>query len=389
MTLGSMRAYGTRPDYLLSYEAFWGNDSHLVNYLGGVPYLVLDKGDRPKTKVDVVSSTCPCAGLSMMSHGYGDHNPNNQWMPRVAQYVLSELRPKVYWGENAPGFAGKIGTNVRESLRKIGLDNGYSMSVYSTQSLFHGVPQVRRRSFYFFWQGDKVPLFEYFRDPRPTIEGLIAGVKSNSQREPINKNVPSQDPYYRFILEKIHGGMTHREFSAGLDPMRARGNDAFSYIEKCGVNYREVADWLQANGFERQASSTLRKADKIEAGGSIMRRGTIVPKDYIGAFVGHYPVMLTHPVEDRYIDYREAMTIMGLPNDFELLNPSQKNANHICQNVPVDTAMDMANEVRASLEGKRTWIDSRYVHQSNHAQEYEIMDRESKDTLEEMFGAGN
>jgi hypothetical protein len=95
-----------------------------------------------------------------------------------------------------------------------------------------------------------------------------------------------------------------------------------------------------------------------------MRRGTVVPKDYIGAFVGHYPVCLTHPVEDRYITWREAMTIMGLPDNFELLDP-ENTTNHICQNVPVQTATDMATEVLGYLNDEREMLDSTYTFQYN------------------------
>ena len=104
-----------------------------------------------------------------------------------------------------------------------------------------------------------------------------------------------------------------------------------------------------------------------------MGRGVIVPKDRIGAFVGHYPVMLTHPVEDRFITYREAMSIMGLPENFELVDAGKKNANHICQNVPVQTATDMATEVREALLGNREMVDTDYVIQYNskRASEYE------------------
>src|SRR5438309_2134742 len=116
-TIASERAIGTRPEYMLSYEAFWPNDRHIVNYYNNdVPYHVLDKGDRPKSKVDIVASVCPCAGLSQLSQGYGDHNTANDWMPIAAKYVMGELKPAVYWGENAPGLAGKIGQNVRANL---------------------------------------------------------------------------------------------------------------------------------------------------------------------------------------------------------------------------------------------------------------------------------
>jgi len=96
-----------------------------------------------------------------------------------------------------------------------------------------------------------------------------------------------------------------------------------------------------------------------------MRRGVIIPKDYIGAFVGQYTTMLTHPDEDRFITYREAMSIMGLPENFELVNANQTNANHICQNVPVQAAADMAAEVVEYLKGNRLMIDTDYILQYN------------------------
>jgi site-specific DNA-cytosine methylase len=383
-TIGSARAFGAPPIHFMSYEAFAGNDSHILNYYENkIPYYVLDKGQAPTARADVVASVCPCAGLSMMSHGYGDDNENNKWMEITAQYILGEYKPRVFWGENAPGFAGKIGKNVREKLKKIGQDNGYTMTVYRTKSLLHGVPQIRERSFYFFWKDTKTPLLNYYNRPYTPIEDVIRNVKSNFQQEVINPKKPSENPYYRYILEEIHGGRTHVEHSHTIDPSSARGNDAFGYIEKMGHNYEQVAEWMQKNGHPEEVEKCKRKHAKLAAGGSIMRRGVIVPKDRIGAFVGHYPVMLTHPDIDRFITYREAMTIMGLPEDFELVNASPNNANHICQNVPVQTATDMATEVLGYLNGERQLVDTNYILQYNGTQTAEYTTAST--TLENFF----
>jgi len=249
--------------------------------------------------------------------------------------------------------------------------------------LLHGVPQIRERSFYFFWKGTQTPLLHYFNRPYTPIEEVIRNVKSNFQHEPINKKKPSENPYYKYILEAIHGGRTHVQHSHEIDPSSARGNDSFSYIEKSGHNYKQVAEWMEANGFSEEVEKCLYKYNKLEEGGSIMRRGVIVPKDRIGAFVGHYPIMLTHPDEDRFITYREAMTIMGLPENFELVNASPKNANHICQNVPVQTATDMATEVLAVLNGQRKMVDTDYILQYNGTQTEEFTAAEN--TLESFF----
>jgi hypothetical protein len=77
------------------------------------------------------------------------------------------------------------------------------------------------------------------------------------------------------------------------------------------------------------------------------------------------------------------MSIMGLPEDFELVDASPRNANHICQNVPVQTAQDMATEVLATLRGQRNWVDTDYILQYNTTQKLEY--DEQKNTLEEFF----
>lgn len=369
-TIASQNVFGSRPDYILSYTPFYANDSHLLNYYDNeVPYHVLDAGGKPSHKVDVVSSVCPCAGLSMLSHGYGDDNENNKWMIETTKYVLGEMKPKVLWGENAPGFAQKLGKNVRTQMLEIADDLGYSMSVYRTKSLLHGMAQVRERSFYFFWEGDKVPVFDYINKPRVTIEDTIKSVSHvNSLQEPINKKIPSEDPYYRYILEELRGGITHAEHAASIEVSSARGVCVYAYIERSGVDYLTLSKWMEKNNYPKEVEKCIYRYNKLKAGGSIMRRGIIVPKDYIGAFVGHYPVALTHPVEDRFITTREALAIMGMPNDFELLDP-KKNTNHICQNVPVKTAEDMANEVKESLLGNRQWVPAKYLMQNNNALE--------------------
>ena len=95
-----------------------------------------------------------------------------------------------------------------------------------------------------------------------------------------------------------------------------------------------------------------------------MRRTSEIPADYIGAFVGHMPISITHPDEDRYLTYRECMEIMKMPRDFIMLNP-KKNLNHLCQNVPVTTAMDMAYNVKRFLYGRSEMIYDDFVIQCN------------------------
>jgi hypothetical protein len=92
--IASQKVLGTRPEYILTYSAFKENEKHLLNYWDNeVPYHVLDEIDHPfhLPKVDIMSSVCPCAGLSQFSMHFGEDNPNNQWMTKTAHYVLEEV----------------------------------------------------------------------------------------------------------------------------------------------------------------------------------------------------------------------------------------------------------------------------------------------------------
>lgn len=402
MPLASEAAYGVPASDIFTYSAFEANESHLRNYLKGqgkdIPYHVLDQQwNNPGRKYDVIESTCPCAGLSLYSTAYGSDNPTNRFLKDTTKFVLSELKPTVYWGENAPALAGSIGKGVRDFMMEEGRKNGYVFSIYRTKSLLHGVPQVRERSFFFFWKGDRIPILGYYNTPYIRIEDLILSAKGNTQREPINDGKPTENPYYEYILDKIHGGLDHRTFAANIGTSTIKDNDVLSYIESKGVTYDKVGQWMteqadQLRGsdvfpqrlklLDREAARCERMYDKITVQGkNIMRRQTIIPRDRMGAFVGHYPNMLAHPVEDRYVDLREAMTIMGLPQDYELLNP-KKSVNHICQNVPFDTAKDMATEVREYLAGNRETVRAQYVLQHNHTQKHTVMDARESASLE-------
>lgn len=389
--LAATAVFGDRPEYILSYDVFKDNEKHLLNHWDNeVPYHLLDKGGSAplNEKIDVVSSVCPCAGLSQYHQKPGEGNQNNQWMEKTARYVLGEIKPKVFWGENAPALVGKIGDFMLKKLRQIGLENGYSMGLYLTKNIKHGVPQFRKRTFYFFWKksefGEKTPVLHFYNRPHQKIEDVILNNRANFQMDPINPKTPSKDdPYYRYLLEVVHGGITHRQFFDILETDNVRGNDVESLIEKSGHDYLTVGKWMEKNGYEKEIPKCERKYEKLKAGGNIMRRGTIVPKDYIGAFVGHYPNVLTHPHEDRYITYREAMTIMGLPDNFELLDP-KKSINHICQNVPFQTAFDMSTEIKAVFDGERKWAGTDFFYQSNINQSCEEWNR-TDSSLEQFF----
>lgn len=368
-TIGMQNVFGKRPEYILSYSAFEANDSQLLNYYNReVPYYLIDKNQAPSLfkSVDVVNSVCPCAGLSSLSVSASSSSSTNDWMFETAKYVLGMVKPKVFWGENAPRLASKMGEPVVAKLRQIASEHGYVFSLYKTKSILHGLSQVRDRSFYFFWKDDSCPLMPYYQRDYEKIEDTIRNAFV-SDDDPMNGlangDVPTLNPYYEYILSEIHPGYTHKDIQNTI----TRSLNVMDYIENCGVSYDKVAKWMREKGYERVANRCEIIHQKLSSGGNIMRKLVSIPKDYIGAFVGHLPTQLTHPDEDRFLTIRECLHIMRMPKDF-VLQGGRKNINMICQNVPVTTAEDMAQGILRYLNGQLDKMNSSFLLQDNRSQ---------------------
>ena len=367
-TIAMEQVFKSKPEYMVSYEPFMGNDVHIVeHYKKAVPYHILQGTQDYKNfgGVDVVNTVCPCAGLSSLSPSASTENASNDWLSITSEYVLGHVQPTVFWGENAPRLGSKMGEPIVKCLREIGKKNGYTFSIFKTKSLLHGLSQTRDRVFYFFWKSETVPLFEYIKRPHQRIEEAIRSVDrldDDPMNIPTNKKTPSDDPYYKYVLEEIEGGITHKQFSNKI----TKSANLFDWIE-LHTKYNEVSKWMNSKGYEREAARCDRMYKKLDDGFNIMRKGVEVPKDYIGAFVGHLPHCLTHPDEDRYLTVREAMEVMKLPRDF-VLQGGVKNLNHICQNVPVTTAADMASQIKKYLEGGLDRVETDFLIQNNKNQ---------------------
>ena len=165
---------------------------------------------------------------------------------------------------------------------------------------------------------------------------------------PVNKNIPSQHPYYRFVLERLN--LTHWEFTRQLDKTI---NALSQGILDNGLG-DELLEWLKVQpGQEREVTRITRVLAKIKSGGRIRDSHITIPKGTVGAFVGSLLLSLVHPREDRYLTLSEMKWLMGLPEDY-IFDPGEKhqNLNHLCQAVPVCTAKDVALQIKLYLEGK-------------------------------------
>jgi hypothetical protein len=141
-------------------------------------------------------------------------------------------------------------------------------------------------------------------------------------------------------------------------------------------NYKSVFDWVKdgnvdkgiewaaENGEKSMENFLVRAKRKLEAGEGLWVDTPILFRDAINSLIGRY-TSIVHPTQPRGITIREAMWLMGLPHDFELKG---NNANHICQNVPTNTACDWTGEVMRFINGEISEWGGAFVKQNNMTQ---------------------
>jgi site-specific DNA-cytosine methylase len=287
-------------------------------------------------------------------------------MLESARFVTEEVRPKVFWGENAPALYSNSGKIVRDQLKEIAAKSGYSFSIYATNTMYHGIPQSRKRTFYFFWKDSPVPVFDYYKKDslsfQDYLETVTPGCKHHTD-EDVKKAEAHllTNPYIMFLQTKYNG--------RGIDDMRKflvdkdmRGFTMLTYLLRT-EQLEEAKDWLEANGHTKEFKDATRVLAKVKAKGGFWDGSFPI---YRGS--GEMATLISrtlftiHPTKDRILTVRECMHMMGLPEDFELVTGV---TNNICQNVPVKTGSDMTREVVKFIEGKSTLSNSTFMMQSN------------------------
>ena len=368
MAFGAEKATGKKPEFILSYPAFTGNDHLLTDYWKDVPYHLIEPETNtlPENikipKVDFVSALCPCAGLSQLNNGKkrGADAPQNDWMYKTAEYVLEQMQPTVFWGENAPGLYGPIGAPVVEKLREIGERNGYSMSLAKTTTMLHGIPQNRVRSFYFFWKSTTVPMMNWYAVEKPSLEEYLAGIENAiTPEEKLEKtNELQSDPLYIWMKQEFGDWRKFmREKKGSMMDVMINSGKPDAYIE-----------WVKEH-YPNHVKKAEHALYKRRNGMGFWDSSPFLPTDYTGAFTGAR-MNAIHPTEDRVLTRRELMYFMGLPND--MIVPTADQMGKVFQNVPSSTSADWTREVIRYIKGELEMTEHTFIKQDNIAQRAEI-----------------
>jgi site-specific DNA-cytosine methylase len=384
MAVANKNATGNDPSFILSYPAFEGNDSHCVNHFNETPYVVIDPetNELPEVTnalfddVDFVSTVCPCAGLSMLNSSKdqsgksrGGDAAQNDWMYKSAELVLEQVRPKVFWGENAPGLYSNMGIKVVERLREIGKKHGYSFSLVKTDTFVHGIPQHRMRSFYFFWKDSEAPILGYHKKEAPMLEEYLNQVPEDASGmdRPFGIGDISENAWFLYAKSK---GWTTRKLIESQYKTMFHFVAGEELIDDC-------LEWAEQNGQEGIVKFISHIKKKLADNKGWWDGTPLIFHDATNAIIAKN-ACIVHPGKERGITIREAMHLMGLPHDFEMVNNAM---NHICQNVPVTTATDWTSEIVRFIKGEIQEFGGDFVKQNNIAQRIDYAEKTVKSKI--------
>jgi len=380
--VGAQKDLGTVPEAVISWPAFKANDSHYQNYLRteyNYPeenFVLLDEENNVtqgstnylSKDIDIVISTPPCAGLSMLNTGNSKDSDSgrgacaaqNEWMKRASEYALDVIKPKVLIFENAPGlYTSKDGEEVMDYLNSVAEKFGYSTSAIMTSTDLHGIPQIRKRTFFYFWKSETSPLIEFSStdEVAPSIKEYLSKKPPFKQDNIYPKEGLQNDPFFQFVKTN------YDDFRSDMNESRKR--TMTHHIIKSG-KFDEFHDYILENHSGTPAAKFVQHAKKKLADNKNFfdPSPNYFGDDRLNGIVGKTVTHTVHPIEDRFLSYGELLYFMGYPNTFELLEP-KKNTNHIAQNVPVTTGAWSVKQARLFIEGKLQETDKKFVKQNN------------------------
>lgn len=388
-SMGCALATQKKPDFMLTYSGFMGNEKSLIDYWPEVPYFNLDEYKLPNTAneesedekkslellkdyfkdVDFVNAVPPCAGLSSLNASKGKSSMSrgsdaiqNQWMYKTSNFVLEHIKPKVLWGENAPALFTKTGAGVAKNLEEIAIKHGYSFSLMKTNSLLHGVPQRRERTFYFFWKSETAPIMNYIVKEKVNLIEFLERIPKDTYHWDDTEWKTPVYPSYDYILNKT--GKTHEEWVRENDHTTLHGwfawrNQIDETIDFIKENY-DNSSW--------EIKNLLHIKNKLAMKKGWWDNSPHFFYEHFNAVVGRNMYRGMHPKRKRFMNLRELIWLMGHPHDFNMYETERGHiaVAQISQNVPVVTASHWAMEVMKFINGELQQSGQQILRQNNN-----------------------
>lgn len=290
--------------------------------------------------IDIVCGVPVCSGLSMLTTGdETSKSYKNCNMKFLTEYAIKVIKPKVYVFENAPGFMSDKNADLRQYFEVLASTYGYSITYFKTDTKYHHNCQRRPRTFVMFVKWSEQGLWERspetpeYEDVQLTLQDVLSKIPDdaaymNSLPAPLYANVTCME----YIKEKI--GDNWRDWFVGDVMNHIMTNDMLDeFKEWCKTT--DKVDSVYTNRMIKHIDHIIDCKKQNKGWWSSSPRYYAA---YSPAIQSRTIYAMIHPWEDRLCSEREALTLMGMPYDFEMYGGFMTDGVKIGQNVPVKTA---------------------------------------------------
>lgn len=291
---------------------------------------------------DIVVSVPVCSGLSQATRAKDDtKDARNNNMIFNAEYTLCKIQPKVYIFENAPTLFTNAGNGVRTIINGLAKKYGYSVIYYKTNTIFHDNCQWRPRTFIMMIKningkvGCPSVLSEHIS---PSVEEYFSRIPKKATQQDVIKMSPMNNLIMKFIEYKY--GENYRD-------------SEYTWSIKCIIdNSEEFYKWLDTVDDDKDTVDKLKKfVDHVLTKVSMGKNFYAIVPAWMNSKDKFAPVCMfktitsfLHYKENRLINIREWLHLMGHPHDFELQGDYNRNYAKLGQNVPARTAQFIVSE---------------------------------------------
>lgn len=335
-------------DVIYSLSDFKKNEEEFLNYFTNKRICYLDeefpdiKGDLDLTtdmtrtmdavyglkipKYDIITCVPPCGGLSQLNSAKsrGSSSFTNRYLLMCVKLYLA-TNSEVLCIENAPNLSSKNGKELVKLVQRLIGENGYKRTVQMvrTNTLNHGLPQHRERTFMFIHKRSyPILLKNKYHNKVEISEFLKQFVDLPTDTMNVEVADGQVDAWKDFLK------------NTNFNKVREIAKDK-SLITMWQYIIKDKDAYIPKDLEKRWSQITI----NLMQGRSFWDESPYLPIKYTGAIIGKNGFKLIDPNDTtKFLTLRQLMRLMGMPEDLTL--KGVKNPNVVCQNIPVNTAAD-------------------------------------------------
>jgi DNA (cytosine-5)-methyltransferase 1 len=345
----------------------------------------LDVGDA-----DLLEGSPPCSDFSTAgkrNSGWGKTKDYSSTRQRVDDLffefarIVGDIQPKLIVAENVPGLARGVSKGYFKEIHAALAEKGYRVKAAILDASWLGVPQARKRLFFFGVRNDldaepvfpKPRPYQYtIRDALPWIDAVSKGAgtygydyRENPEQDSDRPSPTIQAQTTHQLYAKVSGRTgpqferTESELDEPMntiiqsDPTRTR-----YLLEQTGLppGWFEMPD--EERGVSLEGYAVGREWDTLRVGETSDRYFQLVkphadePAPTVTQLAGSNPGVagLTHPFEKRKFSIPELRRLCGFPDDFALTGTYSQRWERLGRAVPPPVTEAIGREAKKILD---------------------------------------